>query len=331
MRAWLLLALLLGGCGVRLDETPEPAPAPSSPLAPSCPLFPSFAHVWGRASPIGDAWLCESVSSAGQEQVNAGVTIAGGADPCGTEGVVEQLVNDSPRPETLPPQPLSPVSLDGARWLFYALYRSDSSQPFGVAKEGYGVAAFDPTSGRYQPTEQLLWTADRPAFGSGALVEGDDVVLYGCSGGYPEEDCYVARVAKTKVDDLSAYRYLSGGGHETTSIDAAAIAFRGGAPSVSRLADRDRVVVVYAKPLGDRLLMRTGLGPLGPWSKPYEAARCDVPSGGFCASPVIVDQPSPTTLRVSYAVSSLAAGAREAAPKAYSTRLATVTLPAALP
>ena len=54
MRAWLLLALLLGGCGVRLDETPEPAPAPSSPS--ECRASPMTSRIPAN---VGSSQLIE--------------------------------------------------------------------------------------------------------------------------------------------------------------------------------------------------------------------------------------------------------------------------------
>ncbi len=335
------LAFLLLGCSVRLDDSPAPPSSGTAPaVAPACRLFSALPvdFVGGRVSSLAlgegaTSWIVETVRAGSAVQSNIGVVTPAGVDPCQAGGAapLSTVVGPSPRGAELSVQALAPVSFDGKRYLYYALYRPDSREAFGVALEGYGVAPFDEESGRFAPTDSLLWTADRPAFGSAALLDGSDVVVYGCSGGFPLEDCFIARVPKDDIEDESAYRYYSGGGHDSPLVDDASVAFTGGAPSVWRLADRGRVVAVYVTPLGDRLVARSGLTPVGPWSKPFDLARCEVPKDAFCTSPVIHAQPAATSLSVSYGVATFTPGALEAAPLDYFARLADVALPKALP
>lgn len=152
--------------------------------------------------------------------------------------------------------------------------------PWNFHAEGYSVATWSgldaaPVRPRLaarpdlDPT--LMFGKDEPAFGSAALVEGNDLYVYGCEGGF-EKPCRLARVPLADALDRAKWRYWDGrafvadlgaarpvfDGHTMLDVHASAIA--GG------------FIAFYSRPLDDRIFLRTAPRPEGPWSAELLAA-----------------------------------------------------------
>lgn len=339
----IAMALVLAGCGVRLDE---PAPAPAADPAPAvtggCRPFEAdgVTRVSGRISAVdlanGSTLLVAGAARVdGKDVDNVGFVVAGGAGALDCYAGATRLPDAVVGPSASGPlvEALAPVVADGERWLFYAASRWDASADFGIAKVGYGVARWDDAAKQFVPGADLLWTADRPSFGSAAVVEGGRVYVYGCVDTSFSADCYVARAPVDRIDDAGAYEYSSGGTHFTSDIDEAWPVLSASDP-VSVVADPAgaRWLMLYAPVLGSTVTVRSGLSPAGPWSNAFDVASCDLPDKeAFCTGVTALGAPAGGALRVSYAIATFTAGAAASDPAGYWTRVASVTLPAELP
>ncbi len=61
----------------------------------------------------------------------------------------------------------------------------------------------------------MLFSADEPAWGSGALAVGEDLYAYACGCGNSGCPCLVARVPLVDALDRKAWRFYSGSGRWT--------------------------------------------------------------------------------------------------------------------
>jgi Domain of unknown function (DUF4185) len=340
--ALLLAALALVGCGVRLDE-PDAASsgAGAPPLAPACRLFEQgdIVRVAGpvRSLGLGDKstlFVTGSVELTSGTVNNAGLIAAPGADAADCFAGAELLDHELLDPAALGPgqsyAARAPVAAGGKRYLYYDLYVPAPGEPFGVKRGGTGVAEWDDAARRFVPSSSLLFTGDRASYGGAALAEGDYVYVYGCTGGFPEAECSVARVPTDRVTDESAYEFYTGGGHFSADVDEAWAMVGAGDPLAVRYDEaRARWLMVYAAPLGSTITMRSGLSPFGPWSQPIEAASCELPGGdAFCGSATIL---TGAPFAIGYSVDTFSAGAADANPHGYWSRMAMVAFPLGLP
>jgi hypothetical protein len=359
-RVAFVVVALLSGCSVRLDHLPSKSSNAADagvPAVDGCRLFHpahgSTPSVSGRASsvvmPDGRAlWIVDtldgasgSVSAAGTwvaagasvADCFAGATWIGGATPA-------SLIAPSPLGADLMTSALAAVRANGSAYLYYALNRPAPGEPFGTHLMGYGVARWDTTSERFVPTSDLLWTGDRPDYGAAIVVDGATAYAYGCkSSGFLADDCFVARAPAAELNDAGAYEYSTGGGHWSSDPDDAwpVISNAGDPIGILHDAATHRYVAAYVTPLGDTLTVRSGLGPDGPWSGPFDLARCTLPRdqqafcGGVALHPELANRIVPGSIALSYAISTFTPGAADAAPEAYWSRLAVLKLPDALP
>ncbi len=207
---------------------------------------------------------------------------------------------------------------------------------FGVRPEALGVAyGEDLTS--LTPFAERLWTADRPPYGTSVVVDETYVYAFGClAARFLDADCYAARVEKSQVGRRSAYTYWAGSERWVADPDRAFPVVTGGTHiSVVYHPGRARYIMAYSQPLADRIVLRVGFGPVGPWSAPFEIGRCEPPADdpdAFCTGvelhPSVVQDDD--RIAVTYALGSFSDQAISN-PAAYRTRLAVVSLPAELP
>ena len=288
-------ALLSVACALSLDvdversDTDEPAPAP---VAPGCVAMGEHTEVRAlgggvRSHGLPDGsvlWVVENLELEDGSSVPNGVLTT----PPGASG--RDCMNDAAilGDGLLPQSPRGPDHLVSARgavfaeslaWAYYALYESDAEASFGVELVGYGVSRGD-TDLEFGSEETLLWTADRPSFGAAALLWEGHAYVYGClPARFLSADCYVARAPVADADRVAAYEYWTGGDHWSSNVDAAWPMVEAGQDvSVVYLPERDRFVMGYATPLGTEILLRSGLGPSGPWSAPVGVATCQKPA-----------------------------------------------------
>jgi hypothetical protein len=161
-----------------------------------------------------------------------------------------------------------------------------------LASDGRGIAHWDASAQRFI-ADSLLWTGDRPDYGSAAALVGDSVYVFGALGArYLAADVYLARAPRARITEPNAYEYWQGGGGFGPDPDSARPLVEGGlSPSVAFDAERQRWLMLYATPLADTVTVRTGLGIAGPWSAPHPLAGCDLPASdpsAFCANLTLV-------------------------------------------
>jgi hypothetical protein len=198
------------------------------------------------------------------------------------------------------------------------------------------VAAQDPSDGIFRPEQALLWTADRPTYGTAAVTTGGDVYALACEPArFLDADCYVARAPATSADDEGAYGYYVGGGEWSPRVDDAWPMTSGGSSvDLAWLPGAGRWLLAYVPPLGNTIVVRSGLTPEGPWSAPVPAATCDLADpdmfcGGVHLHPVLAAPAGSIVL--SYAAASLSpdvAARRAAEPLKWWPRLVALALPA---
>jgi hypothetical protein len=197
------------------------------------------------------------------------------------------------------------------------------------------VAPFDARTGTFVPSGALLWTSDRPAYGTAVVTSNDETYVYGCiSARFLDADCYVARAAASDVTDESAYAYYTGGGHWSARVDDAwPTTSASESVDVAWVAEQNRWLLAYVPPLGNTIEVRSGLAPEGPWSAPIALATCDAPPDAFCDGvhlhPALAAMSGGAVL-LSYAIDSLSAdkdAQRAANPKAWWPRFVALSLP----
>ncbi len=223
-------------------------------------------------------------------------------------------------------QPLSGVERSGSLVLYYV-------DPTDGA---VGVATQDPADGRFHPGAALLWTADRPSYGTAAVIGAGDVYALGCATArFLDADCFVARAPSAAVDNPSAYAYYTGSARWSQRVDDAWPATSAGlAMDVAWLASENRWLMAYVAPLATTISVRSGLSPEGPWSAPLAAGACDLADQDmFCAGihlhPTFAAPAGHVVL--SYAAASLSpdvASRRASDPDKWWPRIVVLSLPA---
>jgi hypothetical protein len=175
--------------------------------------------------------------------------------------------------------------------LYYALLVPDATQPLGLRAMGSGIAFQEAPGGRFAPSSELLWSPDRPSFGSSALVVDTTAYVYGCrSDGAFSARCFVSRAPVADLATAAAYSYWDGQGWSHNVDDAAPVAEAGSSVSVRAFPTTPsglaQFIMTYVPPLGGTLEARTASAPEGPWSGPLTLANCDLTGtgpGAFCA------------------------------------------------
>ena len=344
----LFALLALAGCVVPFDHEFDGAGGSGgsagtggeSPVITGCLPFHSAAGLSalsgdGRSLTRQDGsslWIFDSAVFNGAAVSTPGFVVSGAlrAD-CST------APEGSPTPLFAP----SPVAadavfsaLDGVdTGLYYQLLRRDPSAPFGLRAEGFGLAKSDPATGRFVPGSALLWSSDRPGYGTSAVRSGDSVYVYGCQTSGLTGSCFVARAPAAGLDSAASYTYFTGATWSASPDDAASIV-EAGAVSVRYLPAKARWLMTYVPPLGRELMLRAAVAPEGPWSAPIALGACDLAvadPAAFCAGGVQHAEVAPEgSLALTYGATSFTPDA-SAPREAYWPRLALLPLPASLP
>ncbi|MEZ4223205.1 MAG: hypothetical protein R3B13_19835 [Polyangiaceae bacterium] len=342
---WRLLALSaltqLAACSVPLEDEAASSSAPddaSLPVAEGCRAFADVAGVRGiggglrsMSLPSGETlWMAEAL------QFDDGSEIRGGALRTDTDAKLDSSCMSAATADAAAmltdAEPRDGVATSAGSWLYVARYEADATQPFGQRLAGIGIATGDVTASAFSVPEALLWTGDRPRFGSSAVVENEFLYTWGCQdAGFLRAECYLARAPIATASELSSYEYAKGGGFWTADIEEAwPLLVAGGEISMARLDD-SRVLLAYAEPLGETVVLRSGLSVQGPWSRAVRAARCPKPDpGAFCGRIELHPELGATRDEV---VLSFALGTFEPRtdPDAYLVRMVRVALPDELP
>jgi hypothetical protein len=291
---WLALAVLLSGCAINLasDDAPSPAPSATAPALSGClPLADRASTLTGRLSLVtlpdqSSLVLADSATVNGSE---SSVGFSNASADCLTQSSAlsaRPIIDVSALAAGTRARPLGSVSLDDT-FVYFSADHSDE-----LASDGIGIARWDPAAQRFVALF-LLWTADRPSYGSTAALVDDEVyVLGGLSARFLAADVYLARVPSAQLTVASAYEYWQGGGNFGSDPDSALPLVEGGtSPSVAFDLEQQRWLLLYATPLANELTVRSGLGITGPWSAPYTLGRCDLPSSdpsSFCSAATLL-------------------------------------------
>ncbi len=337
--ALVSVASALFGCAVNLnpDASPSPPPPSAAVLASCLPLEARAAALEGRvgalALPDGmplftaeNATIDGRTAPTGFESADATACL-GNAEPLAARPLIDvSALGPALEPGTVA-HPLGGVTTDAA-YLFFTAAQ-------GLGSGGIGIARFDDAAGRFVAVS-MLWTADRPSYGSAALVDGDYVYVFGgLAARFLDADAYVARAPLDSVTEPAAYEYWAGGGDYAPNADEAApLVAAGTTPSVAYDAVHSRFLLAYVTPLASEISVRSGLAVTGPWSLPVTLGRCDLPAvdpDSFCGDVTLVPAlAGGTDIAVTQAVASFSRVA-SAAPSDYWTRLLTASWPESLP
>jgi hypothetical protein len=286
----LVLGLLCASCAIDLDP-PESkrAPARDLPTLEGClPLTDRLDALEGRLSSaiLPDHGATLFANAAEDEDGKGHLAFAIEVDeecPRNGEPLDAPLVDLSSLEGDPVAKPLAIVTLEesGETYLYFS-----ADEPGGFANRGIGIARFSATDAQFvEPA--LLFTSDRPSYGSGAARDGNFIYVFG---GLPARflaaDVYLARVPVDEITNFAAYEYWMGGGEYDTDPDLAAPLLEGGvAPSIAYDSRHGRWVMAYSTPLSREITLRSGLGVAGPWSAPLPIAECDLPESdreSFC-------------------------------------------------
>ena len=295
MRAELWLVpgalALLAGCSVNIArESDEPAAQEPMPAFSGClPLADQVTALSGGVSVLAlpDQRTLVVASSATVRGTESSSAFADASGECLTGSNVlaaRPIIDCSKLGAALRCHPLGSVGTSPSDvFLYFSADHADD-----LASDGVGIAHWDAGAERFV-ADSLLWTSDRPNYGSAAaLVEGSVYVFGGIGARFLAADVYLARAPSAQVAEPSAYEYWQGGGSFGSDPDSARPVVEGGlSPSVAFDAAHQRWLMLYATPLADRVTVRTGLGVTGPWSAPYTLGQCDLPTrdpDSFCAN-----------------------------------------------
>jgi hypothetical protein len=325
------------GCAVNIghDDGGSSKPVSDIPRLHGClPLADRAAAVAGRISRLSlpDQSSLVLADSASIDGVASSVGFANAQPDClsgSTPLAARPIVDVSALGVASVALPLAAVS-GSETFLYFSALHSD-----GLASDGIGVARWDAENQRFT-ARALLWTADRPNYGSAAALVGDEVyVLGGLPARFLSADIYLARAPISAIAEPSAYEYWQGGGNFGPDADSALPLVEGGsAPSLAFNAARQRFILLYATPFAQEITVRTGLSVSGPWSAPYVLGQCDLPSSdpsAFCGDLTLLPElSSDTELAFTQGVASFARPAASTAQDSW-TRLVHAPWPENLP
>jgi hypothetical protein len=112
----------------------------------------------------------------------------------------------------------------------------------------------------------MLFGADEPSWGDGALIDSGNLYAYACEGGGLSAPCKLARVPVDRALDRSQWTFWNGAAW-VVDWHAAKSVFSGGPlGSVHFSPYLQKFVAYYVTPLKNTLNLRTAPRPEGPWS-----------------------------------------------------------------
>jgi len=333
----LPIGLLCLSCSVNLESASTDATSHVDvPSLESCrPFGDSVSALEGRLVPFESSdgtplWL--ATSAAIGDQISTATLSAFDPAQClmgANEFGATPALDVSAIGTDLSGRPMGSVTTDTA-YLFFSADHTD-----GLTSAGYGIARWDAHVSRFVALG-LLWTADRPSYGSAAVVDGEWLYVFGgLAARFLAADVYLARAPLAAIATPAAYEYWAGGGAWTASADQALPLVEGGSmPSVSYDASHQRWLLAYTTPLSTEISIRSGIGVTGPWSAPYVLGRCALPLNdreAFCGDIVLTRRaPSARELLITQSVSSFDRPV-QSPPADYWTRLLLAPWPSKLP
>jgi serine/threonine protein kinase len=166
------------------------------------------------------------------------------------------------------------VALDRTRDRALVLYRRgiDLEPPWGFPGQGKSVAVWtDPARRPQRPPTAAggadLFSAEEPAWNSGAIAAGDHLYAYACDW---FRECKVARVPLASVLDREAWRFYTGEGEwDRDWRKARPVIDRAQQLTVHWNAHLGQYLMVHAVASARTIALRAANRPEGPWSEPW--------------------------------------------------------------
>ncbi len=196
--------------------------------------------------------------------------VAPDADPCGSSHVLwpGPLVADPDR--------------DRALAFWWAMH----IEPGSVQGRGMGIAEWtDPDAQPVRPIldpdaadPTLLFPADSLTPANGAVLDGNWLFAFACPGAV-DKRCRLGRVRAEDALEHDAWQWYRGLGDWSYDPANASALFEGSdMMSVHRSPSLNRWLVIYSKPMANRVVARTAEALEGPWSDEVELFRTVAPT-----------------------------------------------------
>ncbi len=168
---------------------------------------------------------------------------------------------------------------------FYGLVYAEPGD-FNFHGVGQGIAVWggldavperpELSPGSDHPT--LMFGQDEPGFGVAALIEGDDLYVYGNRLDAATHRLVVARVPLGDVLDRNAWRYWDGSGWSAALADAVYVMDAAPIADIGWNDYLGQYQALYSRPFDRRVVMRTAPTPTGPWSAELLLFTADAPA-----------------------------------------------------
>lgn len=171
----------------------------------------------------------------------------------------------------------------GDRLIFYELEYTELGSSFHAVGSSIAVWS-DVTAPARRPVVRpgtthptLLFGAAEPTWDDAALVDGDDVYVYACTGPAASAGCLIARAPVDAALRRDAWRFYTGSAWVADWTSAKPIF--SGAPlmSVHYSPYLGQFVALYMVPLTSTMALRTAPRPQGPWSGEMRFAAAEPP------------------------------------------------------
>ena len=126
-----------------------------------------------------------------------------------------------------------------------------------------------------EPLERLpglMFSENEPAFGSGAIVVGPMVYVFGCDLEGYSKPCRLARAPLATITERDTWEFYDTSHQWQKTPDSCRVVMEGNDMlSVSYNPFLQRYLAVYSQPMGTGVMLRTAKEPTGPWSDPLKA------------------------------------------------------------
>jgi hypothetical protein len=157
-----------------------------------------------------------------------------------------------------------------ARALVFYQKGHESEAIFSFKGLGRSIALWtDPTGPVIGRTATELFSAEEPAWGSGAVVVDDDLYAYACQRSRQNRPCLVARAPLADVLDRQAWRFYAGDrGWSANWKEAVPIMEGADYLTVHWNEHLGRYLAIHSIPGARTIALRTAERPEGPWSEP---------------------------------------------------------------
>lgn len=211
---------------------------------------------------------------------------------------IKQLIPlwDSEEPDWIRVWCLHGVEINNKLYLFFVKVKTKDEGIFPVNFDiiGSGIAVAKSGSWNFERVlyngSDILWQENEPHFAAAVLSEGDYLYLYGVvQDNNKVQNCYLARVIKTEIENLASYKYFSDG-NWIKNIKEASVLFTGmpNELSVSYNNYLKKYLAVHSLDLSGKIVARTSDTLWGRWSEPVELFHVEMPEQNGLPYPTLI-------------------------------------------